>query len=59
VIDLYGPDDVLEWVGSDDDGGEGYDSRLRAKLRTGEYYLGVRELDGEKGRFDVIVRHGE
>jgi hypothetical protein len=59
MIDLYGPDDVSELVGMDDDGGGGLNSRLRVRLQPGEYYLDVVELDGERGSFDVTLQRSE
>ena len=52
-IQLFGP---FSNLGTDDDGGDGNNSRLLVNLVPGSYCLLVREYGGTSGRAEVTIR---
>ena len=51
---LYGPD-AFVFVTEDDDGGDGFDSRIRKELFPGRYFLAIRAYDGLRFSYSLKV----
>lgn len=55
VIKLFGPNSQTQLIAEDDDGGEGYNSRITANLIAGDYFAQVRHYNTTSGTGNYTI----
>ncbi len=56
VMKLFGPESKTQLLAEDDDGGQGYNSRIVADLNPGEYYVQIRHYNSNQGTGEYSIR---
>ena len=56
VMKLFGPDSKTSLIAEDDDGGTGYNSKIAADLRPGEYFVQIRHYNTAAGTGDYSIK---
>jgi len=56
VMKLFGPGSTTDLIAEDDDGGEGWNSKIVADLSPGEYFVQIRHYNTSGGSGDYFIK---